>query len=92
VPPAFSIGYETPLGPRDSGFTVLFEDAPDPDELDGLGEHPALSSVCLHCLIDDHPEIGRGLDVAREWGAADLDENGEWIGRVVDGDVGSEAE
>jgi hypothetical protein len=34
--------------------------------------------VCLHCLIDDHPEIGRGLDIAREYGVADLDENGEW--------------
>jgi exoribonuclease II len=30
-------------------------------------------------LIDDHPEIDQGLDVAREYGVADLDENGEWV-------------
>jgi hypothetical protein len=30
-------------------------------------------------LIDDHPEIGRGLDMAREHGAADLAESGEWV-------------
>ena len=35
--------------------------------------------VCLHCLLDDHPELGRGLDLAREHGAADLDENDEWV-------------
>jgi hypothetical protein len=77
-PPAFSIGYEREkLWPGDSGFTVLFADAPDPDEVEGM-EHPGISLVCLHCLIDDHPEIGRGLDIAREYGAADL-EDGEWV-------------
>ena len=30
-PPAFSIGHEKPIWPGDSGFTVLFEDAPDPE-------------------------------------------------------------
>ena len=35
--------------------------------------------VCLHCLIEDHPEIGRGLDIAREYGVADLDDGGEWV-------------
>jgi hypothetical protein len=34
--------------------------------------------VCLRCLVNDHPELGRGLDIAREYGVADLDENGEW--------------
>ena len=34
VEPCFSIGYEKPLGRRDSGFTVLFDDAPDVGELD----------------------------------------------------------
>jgi hypothetical protein len=28
--------------------------------------------------LDDHPEIGRGLDIARRYGVADLDESGEW--------------
>jgi hypothetical protein len=35
--------------------------------------------VCLDCLIDDHPELGRGLDIAREYGVADLDDSGEWV-------------
>ena len=83
-PPAFSIGYEKKkLGPGDSGFTVLFDDAPDPESVelgnpaDGFPE--GVTIVCMHCLLDDHPEIGRGLDIAREYGVADLDENGEWV-------------
>ena len=79
-PPAFSIGYDEPLGPGDSGFTVLFDDAPDPDDLPDEGELPeGISLVCLNCLLDDHPELGRGLDLAREYGVADLDENDEWV-------------
>lgn len=78
-PPAFAIGYERgKLGPQDSGFTVLFADAPDPADVDEHEMHPAISFVCLHCLIDQHPEVGRGLDVARENGAADLID-GEWV-------------
>ena len=78
-PPAFSIGHEEPMWPGDSGFTVLFDDAPDPEDAGRAGQHPAISLVCLHCLIDDHPEIGPGLDIAREYGVADLDEDGEWV-------------
>ncbi len=33
----------------------------------------------LDCLMDDHPEFGRGLDLTCEYGVADLDENGEWV-------------
>jgi hypothetical protein len=77
-PPAFSIGYDERMGPADSGFTVLFDDAPDPDEVEGPDD-PRLSLVCLSCLVDDHPELGRGLDIAREYGVADLDESGEWV-------------
>jgi hypothetical protein len=76
--PAISIGYEAEkLGPWDSGFTVIFDDAPDVEELDVEDEGSAL--VCLSCLIDDHPEIGRGLDIAREYGVSDPDEHGEWV-------------
>ena len=60
---------------------MLFEDAPDPEDLpDGdWTELPTgVTLVCLHCLVDDHPEISRGLDIAREFGAADLDDAGEW--------------
>ena len=37
------------------------------------------SLVCLHCLLDDHPGVGRGLDIAREYGVADLGASGEWV-------------
>ena len=77
-PPAFSIGWEKPLAPGDSGFTVLFDDVPDPDEVHGP-EDPRISLVCLDCLIDDEPELGRGLDIARDYGVADLDDDGEWV-------------
>ena len=83
VPPAFSIGHDTPLGSWDSGFTVLFDDAPEPDEVDDVNDHPGISLVCLRCLLDDHPKIGRGLDLAREHGAAELDLDGEWVAGTV---------
>ena len=76
--PAFSIGYTAPQFPGDSGFTVLFDDAPEPEDIDGP-EDPRVSTVCLDCLLDDHPELGRGLDIAREYGVADLDDDGEWV-------------
>jgi hypothetical protein len=80
-PPASSIGHHEPLGPGDSGFSVLFEDAPDPGDLPDTGDElpEGISLVCLHCLLEDHPEIGRGLDVAREYGVADLDDHDEWV-------------
>ena len=77
-PPAFSIGHEKPMWPGDSGFTVLFDDAPDPDEVQGPDD-PRISLVHLDCLLDEHPEIGRGLDIAREYGVADLDDDDEWV-------------
>ena len=72
------IGCEKPTWPGDSGFTVLFDDAPEPDEVQGADD-PRISLVCLDCLLDDHPEIALGLSVAREFGVADLDEDDEWI-------------
>ena len=61
---------------------VLYDAMGDREELDEQGQHPDISIVCLGCLIDDHPELGRGLGLAREYGVADLDDDGEW---VVDG-------
>jgi len=61
---------------------VLFEDAPDPDDLVAPGSgwlRDGVSLVCMCCLLDEHPEIGRGLDIAREYGVADVDEDGEWV-------------
>lgn len=73
------IGYDEPMGPTDSGFSVIFSDAPDPDDLPEVPALPeGVSFVCLSCLLDDYAEIGRGLDIAREYGAADL-EDGEWV-------------
>lgn len=93
-PPVVTVAYEEPLGNWDSGFSVLFADAPTEDELEediGADEHspmglphPSMSLACLHCVLDDHPEIGRGLDVAREYGVAELDENGEWVATRAD--------
>ena len=83
-PPPYSIGYDEPLAPGDSGFPVLFDDAPDPEDFDAadLPEDelpPGITLVCLNCLIEDHPKIGRGLDIAREYGVAGLDDDGEWV-------------
>jgi hypothetical protein len=41
--------------------------------------HPGIQLVCLRCLIDDHPELARGLELARAFGVADLDDNGVWV-------------
>jgi len=79
--PAVSIGYESPMFKSDSGFTVLFDDAPDPDDVpesEPLAHH-GISTWCVHCLIEEHPEIGRGFDIARQYGVADLDDDGQWV-------------
>ena len=53
----------------------------DPDHLedDEPGSLPeGITIGHLGCLLDEHPELGRGLDIAREHGVADL-ENDEWV-------------
>jgi hypothetical protein len=47
------------------GFIVL-EDEREP----WMVSVAELTTVCLHCLINRQPEVGRGLDLAREHGAA----------------------
>lgn len=66
-------------------FSVVFSDAPPPctdDVVDGED----VELVCAHCLVDEYPEVGRGLDLAKQIGDAegalvaverDLD-TGEW--------------
>jgi hypothetical protein len=82
-PPVFSIGYAEPLGPGDSGYTVLFSNAPDPADVPENGEHPLVGPMHGHCLLEEYPEVVPGLEVARAHGAADLDEGGEWVGRSL---------
>lgn len=77
-PPIRSIGHLESTDPRDSGFTVLCDDAPAPDDVADLDD-PRLTWVCLHCLVNEHPEIGLGLEIAREHRVADLSDDGEWI-------------
>ena len=74
VPPVVSVSWEPPKSPIDSGYCVLFSDV-DPDD----GEAADAEFVCMHCLVDDHPEIGVAFDFAREHGQVDLDEDGEWV-------------
>lgn len=80
-----SIGCEEPLGRWDSGYVVLFDDAPAPGELDEYAnpaDHPGIHAMHLDCLLEEHPEIADGLAVAGEHGVADLDvDSGVWVGR-----------
>jgi hypothetical protein len=39
-----------------------------------LGSLSSISAACSTTSL-----IGRGLDIAREYGVADLDESGEWV-------------
>ena len=72
-----SIGHGPPMWPNDSGFSIVLSDAPDPDEVEP-GD-PRIGIIHLSCVIDGFPGIGRGLDLAREHGVADVSDGGEWI-------------
>ena len=61
----------------DSGLSILLTDAPDPAEVEP-GD-PRVGVVCLDCVLDDFPGIAVGLELAREYGVADLDDDGEWV-------------
>ena len=76
--PAVSIGCEKPESSNDSGYTVIFSDAPDPADVPENAKHPGISSWCLACLRADYPEIVPGLDIAHEYGVADLDDD-QWV-------------
>jgi hypothetical protein len=67
---------DPPIG-EDSGFRVVFSDAPT-DGRDVTPEHCTLTCVCS--LIEDHPEVGAALDTARAHGRALLYTTGEWVG------------
>jgi hypothetical protein len=52
-------------------FTVVLDDAEGPDG-------PSQAPVCVGCLLDEHPRLGRRLDVALEHRGAEWWE-GEWV-------------
>jgi len=74
VPPAeyvYCDAASDPAGLR--FFTVALSDAPVYVE----GSESVV--WCAHCLIEEFPEVGRGLDLALEYGEAERDhETGEW--------------
>jgi hypothetical protein len=52
-------------------FTVVLDDAEAPDG-------PSQVAVCVGCLLDEHPQLGRGLDVALEHRGAEWRDGG-WV-------------
>lgn len=72
------VSYErpSPAGRADgySGYTVWFDGAPG--DRDVAQEDCWI--LCMHCLIDHHPEARAGMEIARRGGAAVLDE-GSWV-------------
>jgi hypothetical protein len=73
-PPIVAVTYEPPKAERDSGYFVLFSDHEQVVDI----EDPRSRPYCVSCLIDEHPEVGRGLDIAREHGVAELDQTAGW--------------
>jgi hypothetical protein len=70
--PVRAVSWLRPEQDWDSGFAV-FRSEPD-----RIGD---TELVCLDCLLDDEPGIGKGLDVAREHGEA-VRNGSEWIASV----------
>jgi hypothetical protein len=66
---------------HEPSYLVLSEDTPeDPAELSASD----FRSVCLGCLLDRHPELGRGLDVAREARSSPEVGGARWVPAVGD--------
>ncbi len=55
----------SPDEPRDSGFSVWCAADDDLGDLSDLELEAQLKAVCVHCLIEAHPEAGVLLDRAR---------------------------
>jgi hypothetical protein len=72
-----SISWVAPTKKWDSGFLIFFSEF-DPN----LEDDPTpTTAVCLHCLVKDGDEqLGRGLDLAREYGQVNWDpDRGLWF-------------
>jgi hypothetical protein len=65
---------------RDSGFDLFSGREPADEFFAKVERDPEryLATVCLHCLIEAHPEAGRGMDLARDHGFARHDGK-EWV-------------
>jgi len=61
----------------DGGFTLLDAEMADEDPNDH--EISEFHAVCLDCLIEQHPEAGRGMDVARDGGSSRFVEGHGWM-------------
>jgi hypothetical protein len=65
----------------DGGFLVLDEQVPEnPAEL----ERDELTVVCVDCLIDRHPAIARGMDVACHGGGLARYSGGRWLAQRLE--------
>ncbi len=77
--PAKAISFLEPEEQWETGHLVVLEDVPEPDDLSGdEPSHP----VCVDCLLEERPEVGRGLELAWEHGEVvwDADER-KWLPR-----------
>jgi hypothetical protein len=67
--PIRAVSYLKPEHEWDSGFCLFSTEPDEPVERTEL--------VCVGCLLDDHPDIARGLELARRRGEA-IRDRGEW--------------
>lgn len=82
VPPVVAVCFDATPG-LDSGFLVVFSDAPPPAD---VLEESEVAWMCMHCVIDEWPEVGVALDLARSQGLQSdsrigevwLDDDGGW--------------
>lgn len=77
-PPAMTVICDHVVDPDPEGrlwFSIVFTDAPE-----NAADATDPEFVCLDCVVEEHPEIGAALDMAREHGCAMRDiETGEWL-------------
>jgi hypothetical protein len=73
-PPIVGISWLEPEDDWDSGYMVIYSDVADLED-DALERELEDSAglICMHCLVNEYPEAGRGLDLARRHGGAELD-------------------
>jgi hypothetical protein len=67
-----AVSYLPPSAPWDSGYAIF---SVPPEDVD---DHES-GLVHLACLLEGNPELGRALDLAREHGVVELDDNGVWV-------------